>query len=118
MKNIIRIDLGIQTVFIIIIFILLIRGDLSLASALGSNLLCWQALSAIVLLIMNHGRGPRRILFLAGILGYLLSTIASIELITITLPVILIICYWLLTTCNLYPTMKYHRGKFLPHTSF
>ena len=114
----IRIDWVCQTILIIIIFSLLIVDELTDAIVFGSNLLIWQAISAITLLVMNNGRGPRRLLFLAGILGYLVSLIASVEIVAIVLPVILAICYWLLTTCNLYPTMKYHKGKFLPHTSF
>lgn len=100
------------------IFIVLIMGDLLMASAFTLYLAIWQIMSAVVLLAANNGRGPRRWLFLAGWLGDRLSIIFSFQIISIVLPIVLIICYWLLTTCNLYPTMKYHKGKFLPHTSF
>ena len=130
MKTIIRSDFTFQTTLVAIIFFLLITSDLEMAWGLGSFLLLWQAISAVILLVMNHGRGPRRILFLGGLLGYFLSIIvdgflfpawlkSTLSVIIVGLPVVLIICYWLLTACNLYPTtVRSHKGKFLPHTSF
>ena len=128
MKTIIRIDWVCQTIMVGGIFVMLVIDELRTTWVFG-NLLVWQVISAIILLVMNHGRGPRRIVFLAGVFGYWLSIIISsltgyawlkavLEIVVIGLPVALIICYWLLTTCNLYPTVKYHKGKFLPHTSF
>lgn len=129
MKTIIRFDWTCQTMAIAFIFLVLIMNDLLMAWTFMSCLQVWQMISAAGLLAMNDARGPRRWLFLGGWLGYSLSIIvhgfthlswlkATLEIVIIALPVILTICYWLLTTCNLYPTMKYHKGKFLPHTSF
>jgi hypothetical protein len=130
MKTIIRCDFVFQTTIIALIFLLLITGEFGMAWGLGESLLLWQAISAIIILVMNHGQGPRRILFLSGLLGRPLCIVAAgstevawlksaLTVIIIALPVVLLICYWLLTACNLNPTtMRSHKGKFLPHTSF
>jgi hypothetical protein len=118
MKFIIKCDWACQTIMLVVIFALLVLDEIADAWAFGSCLFLWQGISAVILLILTHGRGPRRLLFLGGVLAYWIAVITGIEILTIGLPIALITCYWLLTTCNLYPTMKYDKGKFLPHTSF
>ncbi len=116
-----------QTVLIAIIFFMLLTSQSPKAITIASALLLWQMISALLLLFMAGG-GPRRLLFLAGLGGYGLAEIIAplvatgwfhsvLNVIDLVLPVALISCYWLLTTCNLYPSQD-HKGKFLPHTSF
>jgi len=129
MKTIIRLDWLFQTIMIAIILLVMIVEPQDAWLVAGMLLFC-QHISAIVILIMSHGRGPRRWIFLIGSFlwwrtskvvyligsGWLKSTF---DVVGIAVPVTFMVCYWLLTTCNLYPSnIKYHKGKFLPHTSF
>ena len=115
----IRVDWIFQTMMLAGILFEVIMAKPYDASGICTILLIWQFISAMVITALVNGRSPRRLLFLVGLIVYYLANHFAIqaELFTIGLPVALILCYWLLTTCNFYPSRD-HKGKFLPHTSF